>query len=170
MKKQGIGTWITLAALILTIVGFVLYGAAVKAGDKLAIASGSEFFYDMTRPEDVAMGPAVVTGSILAIVFLAAGLVLSQLTLDGIAGKVVKTVAGILRIAAPAMLVIAVFYFLYGSFSGLGWTFFSNEELTIYPEATAVGTQVITAVVIYIVAMIASAVAAYFDIPKKDAE
>lgn len=170
IKKQGIGTWICLAALVFALIGLILYGTAVRAGDKLQIASGSEYFYDMTRPEDTAMPPVVLPCSILAIVFLAAALILGQFRMDGNAGKVRDVAVGILRIAAPALLVIALFYFLYGSFTGIGWTFFSNAELAINPEAIAVGKQVVAGLIFFALAMIGAAVAAYFEIPKKTAK
>jgi len=168
MKKQGIGTWICVAALVFAIVAFVLYGMAVSAGTGLTIASGSDLFYDMTRPEDTAMAPAVVSCSIIAIICLVGAIVLSQLQFDGVVGKVVNVVVTVLRIAAPALLVIALLYFAYGSFTGLGWTFFSNEELEIYPAAKAVGTQVITGAVFYALAFITATVAAFFRIPKDE--
>ena len=170
LKKQGIGTWICLAALVFALIGVILYGSAVRAGAKLQIASGSEFFYDMARPEDSAMPPVVVPCAVIAILFLAAALILGQFQMEGAAGKVRDLCVGILRIAAPALLVIALFYFLYGSFTGIGWTFFSNAELAIYPEAVAVGKQVIAGLVFFALAMIGAAVAAYFEIPKKIAE
>ena len=170
IKKQGIGTWICLLALVFALIGLILYGTAVRAGDQLQIASGSEFFYDMARPEDSAMPPVVVPCAVIAILFLAAALVLGQFRLEGTAGKVRDICVGLLRIAAPALLVIALFYFLYGSFTGIGWTFFSNAELAIYPEATAVGKQVVTGLVFFALAMIGAAMAAYFEIPKKTAE
>ena len=170
LKKQGAGAWICLAALVFALIALILYGTAVSAGDKLQIASGSELFYDMTRPEDSAMGPVVVPCAVLAILFLAAGLILGQIRMEGTAGKVRDVCSGILRIAAPALLAIALFYFLYGSFTGIGWTFFSNAELAINPQATAVGTQVVTCLVFFALAMIGAAVAAYFEIPKKAAQ
>ena len=171
MKKiHGIGTWLCIMAIVLAIIGFVLYLTSVSAGNNLAIASGSESFYDMARPEDSVMQVAVTPCSIIAIICLVAGLILSLIKVEGAAAKVCGVCAGILRIAAPALLMIAGLYFLYGSFTGIGWTFFSNAELAIYPEATAVGTQVIAGIVLMVLAAIVAAIAAYAEIQKKNAD
>lgn len=170
IKKQGVGTWLCLAALVLALIGFILYGAAVGKGTQLIIASGSDPFYDMARPEDAEMVAKVVPFGIFSIVFLAAAIVLSQFKLDGVVGKVCQAVIGLIRIAAPAFILITMLYFVYGSFTGLGWTFFSNAELAIYPEAVAVGRQVIVGVVFFALAFIVATVSAYFEIPKKESK
>ncbi len=44
IKKQGIGTWITLGSILLTVIALIIYGAALGAGMNLEIASGSQPF------------------------------------------------------------------------------------------------------------------------------
>ena len=168
IKKQGLGTWISLGARVIAIIALIIYGAALGAGTGLTIASGSEVFYDTTRDADIAMMSSVVSCSIVALILIAVAIVLGQLKLAGIADKICGWVAGALRIIAPSLLIVAAINFLYGSFTGLGWTFFSNEELVIFPEAIAVGNQVITGLVFFVIAAVAAVVASFFNMTKKE--
>ena len=167
VKKQGLGTWITLGTMLLSVIGLIIYGAALSGGMDLITANGSQPFYEATRPEDSAMMTMVVTCGILSLVFLCAAVVLGQLKFEGLVGKIVDIVVGALRVVAPALLMVTILYFVYGSFTGLGWTLFSNEELEINPEAVAVAHTVITGIVFLVIAAIASIVAVFFGINKK---
>ena len=168
VKKQGLGTWITLGTMLLTVIGLIIYGAALSSGMDLLVANGSQPFYDMTRPEDTAMKSMVVACGILSLVFLCAAVVVGQLKLGGLVGKILDIVVGALRIIVPALLMVTILYFVYGSFTGLGWTFFSNEELEIVDEAISVGHKVITGLVFLGIAALASIVAVFFSITKKE--
>lgn len=170
VNKQGLGSWITLAALLFALIAFILYNVAIGGGMDLIVASGSEPFYQAIRPEDSAMLSTVVPCGVFALISLALAVVLGQFRLNGTVGKVCEIVVGALRIAAPVLLMAALLYFAYGSFTGLGWTFFSNAELEIYAEATAVGTQVITGIVFFAISAVAGIVAAFFAITKKNAD
>ena len=44
IKKQGLGTWISLGAIVIAIIALIIYGAALGSGTGLTIASGSEVF------------------------------------------------------------------------------------------------------------------------------
>lgn len=167
LKKQGLGTWITLGTVLLSVIALIIYGATLSAGMNLEIANGSQPFYEAVRDEDSVMISMVTTCGILALVFLAAAIVLGQFKFEGIVGKVVDVVTGALRIVAPALILAATLYFVYGSFTGLGWTFFSNEELVIYPEAVKVGHQVIAGLVIFAIASVAGIVSVFFSLVKK---
>lgn len=169
MKKQGIGTWLSLLTIVIGIVALIVYFVAVASGNNLTVASGSENFYDFTRPEDAAMPGMVLTGSILALVFLVVAIVLDQFKFEGIVGKVCGFVVSALRIVAPALLMFTFLYFLYGSFTGLGWTFFSNAELEIDPKAVQTGYMVITGMILFLVSSIVSIVASYCTMAKKEA-
>jgi len=169
IKKQGIGTWISLASVVLTVIALIIYGAALSSGMDLLPANGSQPFYEAGRPEDAKMMTLVVTCGILALVFLVAAMVLNQFEFDGMAGKIVNGLAGAMRIVAPALIMAAMLYFLYGSFTGLGWTFFSNEELEIAPKAISTGKTVITGLVFFGIAAVASIVASFFGFKKKEA-
>lgn len=170
VKKQGLGAWITLGALLIAVIALILYGVALSGGTDLLVASGSEPFYQAIRPEDSAMMSTVVPCGVFALISLALAVVLGQFRFDGTLGKVCDIVVGAFRIAAPVLLMAALLYFAYGSFTGLGWTFFSNDELEIYAEATAVGTQVITGLVFFAISAVAGIVAAFFAITKKNAD
>ena len=168
IKKQGAGTWISIITVIVGIVALIIYGAATGAGMGLEIASGSQPFYEASRPEDSAMLSTVVTCGVIALVCLAVGIVLGQFKSDSIVGKVCAILSGALRIVAPALLLLVLLNFAYGSLTGLGWTFFSNEELSIAAEAIAVGKQVITGLVFFAVAAVAAIVAAFFGVVRKE--
>ncbi len=167
IKKQGLGTWITLGTIVLSVIALIIYGAALASGMDFMIASGSELFYEASRPEDSVMMTMVVTCGILALVFFAAAIVLGQFKFEGIVGKVVDVVTGALRIVAPALILAATLYFVYGSLTGLGWTFFSNEELEIYSQAISTGNMVITGLVIFAIASVAGIVSVFFSLVKK---
>jgi len=167
IKKQGIGTWITLGTVLVSLIALIIYGVALGAGMDLDTSSNNQVFYSASRPEDSAMMTTVVVCGVLSLVFLAAAIVLSQFKFEGIVGKVVDGVVGACRIVAPALLIMATLYFVYGSFTGLGWTFFSNEELVIFPEAIAVGKQVIVGIVFFVIAAVAGIVASFFAMTKK---
>ncbi len=168
IKKQGIGAWISLAAVILSIVGFILYGMAIASGMGLEIASGSQLFYEAGRAEDEAMMTMVVTCGVIALVLFVVSIVLDQFRGESVVGKVCSIAADACRIVAPALLIVTTLYFVYGSFTGLGWTFFSNEELVIFETAIATGKTVITGIVFFLLAAIAGIVGAYFEAYKKD--
>ena len=162
MKKQGFGMWLSLVAIIAAVVAFVVYGQAIVAGENLQIASGSEVFYDVSADYYESMVNTVGTYSIVAIVLLGVAIVLGQFQ-----NKVFSIITSIVRIVAPVILMVAFLNFLNGSFTGIGWTFFSNEELVIYEEATAVGNQVIIGLVAFAVAAVVAIFSAFFAITKK---
>lgn len=161
MKKQGFGMWLSLLAIIAAVVGYVIYGQAIVAGDGLLIASGSEAFYDTNAAYFEKMTTTVVPMTIAGIATLVAAVVLGQFK-----NKVCTVITSIVRIATPVLFMVALLGFLEGSFTGLGWTFFSNEELEIYAEAIAVGQQVITALIAFAAAMVVSIFASFFAIKK----
>ena len=161
MKKQGFGMWLSLLAIIAAVVGYVIYGQAIVAGDGLLIASGSEAFYDTNAAYFAKMTATVAPMAIAGIATLVAAVVLGQFK-----NKVFTFITSIVRIATPVLFMVALLGFLEGSFTGLGWTFFSNEELEIYAEAIAVGNQVITALIAFAAAMVISLFASFFAIKK----
>lgn len=171
IKKQGVAFWISLACVVLTIVGFILYGVALGSGMGLSIANGSQPFYEASRDEDSLMIATVLPCGIVALVALIGSVVLEQFSSkEGVAGKVMGIIADVLRAAAPVLLFVSTIMFVYGSFTGLGWTFFSNSELQIYPKAISTGKTVIVGVVFFAVAAVLSVVASFFSLRKPEKE
>lgn len=168
IKKQGAGVWISLVTVVLSVIALIIYSIALSAGTNLLIASGSEVFYDVAREADATMVSTVTVCGIVSLALLVVAVILSQFKPTGIAGKVCECVVGACRIVAPALLILVLLNYAYGSFTGLGWTFFSNEELSIYPEAIEVGQKVIAAAVLFAVAAVVAIIAAFFEMAKKE--
>lgn len=170
IKKQGLGTWISLGTIVLSLVGLIIYAVALGVGKDLQIASGSELFYIVDRPEDATMITAVTTCGVLTLVILVATVVLAQFKFEGLVGKVCDVAIDVLRVAVPVLLLLAAIYLLYGSFTGIGWTFFSNEELAIADTAKTVGGLAIAGSVILALAGVVGIVSPFFNLVKKEAE
>lgn len=168
VKKQGIGAWLSLAATVITVIGLIIYGVALGAGNGVQTANGGELFYDPSLALYGSMTATVTACGIICLLLLVCAIVVSQFKFEGIVGTVCNVAVGVARIVVPALLMLALLTFLNGSFTGLGWTFFSNEELTINPQAITAGTQVITAAVFFILATVASVVATFFGMVKKE--
>ena len=168
IKKQGIGTWISLATLLITVIGLIIYGVVLGAATNLLVASGSEPFYDSNLALYSTMTTTVTACGIISILLIVGAIVASQLKLEGTLGTVCNALVSAARILVPVLLMLVLLYFLYGSFTGLGWTFFSNEELQIYPEAVTAGKQVITGLIFFGIATVAGIVASFFAMVKKE--
>lgn len=168
IKKQSIGAWITLATIVITVIGLIIYGVALSAGNGVQTANGGELFYDTSLELYGSMTSTVTACGVIGLILLAGALVADQFRFEGIVKTVCDFVIGAARIIVPALLCVILLEFLYGSFTGLGWTFFSNEELEINPEAIKAGKTVVTALVFFGIAAVASIVAAFFGIAKKE--
>jgi hypothetical protein len=164
-KKQAFGFWLSLLSIIALVAGYVIYSNVIVAGDALFIASGSEFFYDSSLAMYQTMNSTVQIMAIAALACMVISVVLGQAMSKTV--KVLEIIVGLLRIAVPALLMILVLNFVYGSLTGLGWTFFSNAELQIYPEAVAVGKNVIVAIGLFAGALVLSLFGSFFNIVKK---
>lgn len=161
-RKQGFGMWLSLIAIIASVVAFVMYKQALVDGNMLIIASGSEFFYDPNAAYYATMVETVAPYTVVGVALLALAILLGQIQ-NGYFGILTSCI----RVVAPAVLMVAFLQFLYGSFTGLGWTYFSNAELEIYEEALAVGQNVIIALGCFAGAAFISMFAAFFKISKK---
>ena len=154
IKKQSLGVWASLVALILAIAGLVAYNSNIS----------SEGYFK---------GSSVASASndaIIAIVLLVVVIVAAQFSLTGIADKVVDVVASVLRILAPACLIGAAMLILGARVEGIGYVLFSNEEVLaeIQTEANLASVNgAITCVVILAVAGVAAMIAAFFGLKKK---
>lgn len=168
VKKQGIGTWISLGTLLLALIGLIIYGVAIQSGAGVQTANGGELFYDVSLSDYGNMTSTVTACGIICLVLIVAAIAVSQFKFEGIVGTVCDVIVGAVRILVPVLLILVLLAFLNGSFTGLGWTFFSNEELEINPEAITAGKQVITGLVFFGIAAVAGIVAAFFGMVKKE--
>lgn len=160
IKKQSVGTWITLGALILTVVSAIVYGVGI---------GGSEegYFYGDVVGVLVAM-------TILAIVLELAVIALAQLEIKGIIGTVLYAVGGALKILIPILLSIAFITFISERLEGISYILFCDENLKEVNQTEANMASVsgaITTIIFYLITIVVTCVAAFFNIkPAKKAE
>lgn len=162
MKKQGFGMWLSLLAILVSVFAFIVYSDVIIAGNGLLIASGSEPFYDSGIEAYGKMMDTVSLYTLVAVALLVVAMIIGQCQ-----WRIFNIIVSFIRVAVPAVFMIVLLGFLEGSFTGLGWTFFSNEELEIYAEAIAVGKEAIIALVAFAAAMVLSLFANFFAISKK---
>lgn len=159
VKKQKVGTWVALGALVLAIVSAIIYGANV---------AGKGYFHSMAIAE-------VILFSVLAIILLAAIIVLPQLNLKGITKKLVDILTGILKILAVVFLTIALLSFIQNRVEGLAYILFSDPNIidTIQAPDThnlqSAGSA-IAGFIFYGLSMIVAIVSAFFVTGKKEEE
>ncbi len=156
IKKQSVSTWITLGALIMALIGAILYGVNV----------GAVGYY-----HDVTIGILVVM-TILVMIMLAALLVLAQFEFDCILGKIVNIVTDVFKILIPIFLGICLVNFIITRVEGFGFILFSDESVRLTmqtPENMASVYTAISGFVFYGIAMVAAMVAAFFGLRKKEA-
>ena len=84
IKKQKLGTWLTLVVIILGIVSVIIY----------SVNGSVEGYFKGTNQS------SVVIMSVLAIVFAVISIILAQFSANGAAGKILSAITDILRIAA----------------------------------------------------------------------
>ncbi len=113
IKKQSLGSYLTLAVLVLSIISFIVYGINVGANG---------YFYASSVT-------AVIVCSILEIITAVAIFLLAQLHLRGTLGRVLIVFKGALQIMAAVLPAIAFITFIDARVEGLGFIFFSNEEI-----------------------------------------
>ncbi len=154
IKKQTVSTWISLAALILTIVGIIIYGVNVSsAGYFQGTAAGS-----------------LVAASVVEIILLVAVIVVSQFNFKGIIGWILDVVVSIAKIVAAFLPMVAMLGFLSTRMSGLATIFFSNVDIlaTIQtPENLSSAYTAIACAIIYGVTTLVAVVGAFFRPYKK---
>lgn len=158
IKRQGVGTWIALGTLILTVISFIIYGKNVSGGGYFHNASVSE----------------VVTFSVLEIVFLVLIIVVPQFQYKGIAEKVVNIVLDVLRILAAVFLVLALLNFISARVEGLAYIYFSNPDILETIQAPETGNlasaqSAIAGFVLYGITWLAAMVGAFFTVGRKKA-
>jgi hypothetical protein len=164
LKKQALGAYITLGAFVTTIVGLILYGITVNWGDHMETANGGEYYLIATDP----IFGTITTLGVFSVIFLVLGLCIPQFKLQGIVGKVLEVAGFVFRLLAPVFLILTFVGFINGTLTGLGWTFFSNEELAINPGAVLTGQVNITGLVFVLLSAIIAIVASFFKVVKDD--
>ena len=78
-RKQGFGMWLSLIAIIASVVAFVMYKQALVDGEMLIIASGSEFFYDPNAAYYATMVETVAPYTVVGVALLALAILLGQI-------------------------------------------------------------------------------------------
>lgn len=154
IKKQGIGTWISLGTCVIALIAAILYGA-----------SSATTFFNATIP-------SITACATLSVILLAVVVVVGQFKNDGLLGKVLNIVIGVLRIVIPVLFTLCLLYTVDARVNGLGQLYFSDSTVTenFTAEQFRAGSLVIADLVMYGIAMLASCVAAFFSLRKKNAD
>lgn len=113
IKKQKLGTWLTLVVIILGIVSVIIY----------SVNGSVEGYFKGTNQS------SVVIMSVLAIVFAVVSIILAQFSANGAAGKILSAITDILRIAAAVLLIASLMGFVSTRVEGLGYIFGSDENV-----------------------------------------
>ncbi len=153
LKKQSIGWYLTLAAFALNLLAFIFYGVNV---------SSSGYFYGSSVP-------AIVWYASFELVELLAILVLAQVRLHGTAGRVLTFIKGAMQIVAAILPALALVTFIEARVEGLGFIYFSNEEIlaTIQTaENIFSATTAIVGFVLFGLTWLLACVAAFFRVQK----
>lgn len=162
IKKQGIGSFVTIGTIFLTIIALIVYGITLSTGDNVQVANGGEMYLLKEQ-----FGTVTAVG-VISLLFLVIGLITPNIKASEKVSNVLNLVGDALRIIAPALLIYTFVMFLNGCLTGLGRTFFSNEELEINPVAIKAGYLTITGLVFFLISAIVSLVGAFFPIIKKE--
>lgn len=155
IKKQSIGTWISLGALILAVVSAIVYGVNVGS---------MGYFYDNKVTLLVVM-------TVLAILMLAAIITLSQFEFKGLLGKILDIVCLVFKVLIPTFLALGLMELIGTRVEGLAFIYFSNPEVlgTIQtPANMASAHSAIASFILYGITIVVSAVAAFFGLRKKN--
>ena len=155
LKKISIGGYVTCVAAILTLVSLIIYGLNV---------SGKGYFQH-----------ASVTGLVLwtvcALVLYVAAICLQQAQIKAVPKVCIDILSGLMQIAAPALVALALINLIGGRVEGLGFIFFSNADVTLEvqtPANLASAHGAIASMIGFGISMIAGMVAAFFRLEKKE--
>ena len=152
MKKLSVGAWISCIAALIAIVGFIAYTNNV----------GGEGYYQGAAVSN--LGLYVWGAALCLIVSIVLNLVAS--------GKVIDIVTGILRIAAPVLLAVALMNLVAGRVDGLGYIYFSNADVAKEVQTPANMGSALTAIWnmgFLGVSMLVAIIGAFFGMRKKNA-
>ena len=153
LKKQTFSSISTLVALVLSIVGAIVYFINV----------GSVGYF-----ENAAV-PNAVTLMLLSALALAVAIVVAQLHVNAVVDKLLDIVSGALRIAAPAGLIGAAMLLVEARAQGLAYIYFSNEEVLAEVQTAAnlsSASCAIASIALLAVAAIVGVIAAFGKLKK----
>ncbi len=154
MKKLNASAIVSCLGCVASIVALILYSSNV---------SGEGFYKGMTVPNMylLLIGAAVCFALVFAVNFF-----LEK------SNKVVQVVSGLLQIAGPVLLAVALMQLVAGRVDGLGYIYFSNAEVAAEvqtPENLGSAQTAIASLVSVGVAAVAGCVGAFFSAGKKEA-
>lgn len=156
LKKQSAGTWGAFITLLLVIVSCIIYSVNI---------SGDGYFKNASVPN--ATKYAIIAAVLLVIVLL-----LAQINLTGMVGKLVVILTDAIRIITPAFVIAAAITLVSGRVQGFAFIYFSNEEV-LQEVQTAANISSAHGAIASIVALAVTAlvgmIAAFFSIKKKTA-
>lgn len=156
MKKQSVGIWINAIVVILTLVSLIVYGVNISSDGYFKNGSVSN----------------LVLYGVVAVVMLAIVIGLAQMQAEGSTALAVEIVSGILRIAVPVLLTLALVGLISARAEGLGFIFFSNEDVLLEVQTEAnmsSATGTIANMICLGIAAVAAMIAAFFGLRKKEA-
>ena len=154
MKKQAAGFWASIITLILVVVSIAIYYVNI----------GSEGYFQGAAVTN-AMNYFLLTAAMLVVV-----LILTQLSLNSGAEKIVSLISDAMRIAAPVCLTAGLMYLLSNRIEGFAFIYFSNEEVLQEVQTAAnmsSSSCAIANIVVLALAVICGIVAAFFSMKKK---
>lgn len=155
LKRQPVGIWLNILVAVLTVVSVIVYSINI---------SSEGYFKDASVSNMIAY-------CVVVIVMLAVVIALAQLKLAGTADAAVEIGSGFLRIVIPVLLVLCLVSLISARAEGLGFIYFSNEEVlkevqTPANMSSASGT--IANMICLGVAAIFAMIAAFFTLRRKD--
>lgn len=143
MKNQKFGNWVYLVVAVMTIVALVMYVMNVNA----------PYYQDMNA--------SVIVMLVVALAAMGVTLVLPQNTV------VNKVIVDLARVLAAGLIILAGATFIGMRVESFGYIYGSNLELGNQQAFDAAG-QAITLIVVFVVTWIASLVASFLEVGKKN--
>lgn len=155
IKKQGLAFWISIVAVIISIIAFIIY---------LVNGAMDGYFKGSTSG-------GVVTMSILAIMFIAGAMILSQFKFEGTLNTVMKIITGALLIAAAVFLIAALLMFVSDRIQGLSYIYGPVDEsvkdgIQTTENMNSASTAV-TGFIFYGIAWLFAVIAPFFALVRK---
>lgn len=150
--KFSSGMIASLVAAVLSVVSFVIYQVNISGAGYFASAS-------------VTAMPLVWAAVAALVIAVALGMVKAK----GVASRALDLLAGLLQLAAPALLAYCLISLIGGRVEGLGYIYFSNADVAKEVQTAAnlsSATWAIISMVACGVSMLAAIVASFFNLRK----